>query len=64
MSTGVREPAFETKRLVLYAGMAVAGLVFVSTLFLPVSNSVAQLIAALAFGVMSGLWLGYLVCSL
>ena len=53
-----------TKRRVMYAGMVVAGLVFVSTLVLPVSPADARLVAALSFGVMSGLWLGHLVYSI
>jgi hypothetical protein len=52
------------KRRVVYAGMVLAGIVFVSTLILPVSTAVSQLIAALSFGVMAGLWLGHLVYSL
>ena len=54
----------ETKRRVMYAGMVVAGLVFVSTLVLPVSPEVGRVVAALSFGVMSGLWLGQLVYSI
>lgn len=52
------------KRRLVYAGMMLAGVLFVSTLWLPVSTVVSQLVAALAFGVMSGLWLGHLVHSL
>lgn len=54
----------ETKRRVMYAGMVIAGLVFVSTLVLPVSPEVGRLLAALSFGVMSGLWLGQLLYSI
>lgn len=54
----------ETKRRVMYVAMGLAGLVFVSTVILPVSTSTAQLLAVLSFGLMSGLWLGYLMCSL
>lgn len=64
MSVADRLADRETKRRVMYAGMALAGFVFVSTLFLPVSPAVAQLVAALAFGVMAGLWLGQLVYSI
>ena len=53
-----------TKRRVMYAGMVIAGLVFVSSLFLPISATAAELVAALAFGVMAGLWLGHLVYSI
>ena len=53
-----------TKRRVMYGGMVVAGAVFVSTVALPISGSTAGLVAMLAFGVMSGLWLGQLVYSL
>ena len=56
------DPRVKTR--VMYGGMVLAGLVFVSTLVLPVSIPVAQLVAALSFGVMSGLWLGQLVHSL
>lgn len=51
------------KDRVVYAAMVLAGGVFVSTLVLPVGDSVAQLVAALAFGLMSGLWLSHLVYS-
>ncbi len=64
MSVTSRLAETDTKRRVVYAGMGLAGLVFVSTLVLPVSRPVAQLIAALSFGVMAGLWLGYLVYSI
>lgn len=53
-----------TKRRVLYAAMILLGLVFVTTPVLPVTTDVAQLLAVLLFGVMSGLWLGLLVWSL
>lgn len=53
-----------TKRRVMYGGMVIAGIVFVSTIALPVSPPVAQLVAALSFGVMAGLWLGQLVYSI
>ena len=53
-----------TKRRILYAAMVALGVVFISTPVLPVSTGVAQLVAALVFGVMSGLWLGLLVWSL
>ena len=53
-----------TKRRVMYALMALAGLAFVSTLVLPVPVEVRQFVAALTFGVMSGLWLGHLIYSL
>lgn len=62
VASRLADPA--TKRRVLYAGMVIAGLVFVSTLFLPVSPAVARLVAALSFGVMAGLWLGHLVHSI
>lgn len=64
MSVAARLADPETKRRVMYAGMVIAGLVFVSTLFLPVSTTIAQLVAVLAFGVMAGLWLGHLVYSI
>ena len=64
MASQLRLADPDTKRRVMYAGMVIAGIVFVSTLFLPVSAGVAQLIAALSFGVMSGLWLGQLVYSI
>lgn len=62
VATRLADPA--TKRSVMYAGMVVAGLVFISTLFLPLSPAVARLVAALSFGVMAGLWLGHLVYSI
>jgi len=64
MSIASRLAGRETKRRVVYAGMVLAGLVFVSTLALPVSTPVAQLVAVFSFGVMSGLWLGHLVYSI
>jgi hypothetical protein len=51
------------KDRLVYAAMVLAGGVFVSTLVLPVGDSIAQLLAALAFGLMSGLWLSHLVYS-
>jgi hypothetical protein len=51
------------KDRLVYGAMVLAGGVFVSTLVLPVGDSVAQLLAALAFGLMSGLWLSHLVYS-
>lgn len=45
---------------VLYAGMVVAGLVFVSSLVLPLSPEASGTVATLSFGVMSGLWLAHL----
>lgn len=45
---------------ILYAGMVLAGLVFVSSLVLPVAAPVARTVATLSFGVMSGLWLAHL----
>lgn len=53
-----------TKRLLLYGAMVVAGAIMVSTVIAPLPTAVAQLVAALSFGVMSGLWLGHLVHSL
>ena len=53
-----------TKRRVMYGLMVLVGLAFVSTLVLPVSVEVRRFVAALSFGVMSGLWLGHLVYSL
>ena len=64
MSTQTRLADESTKRRVMYGGMVAAGIVFVSTLVLPVSPAVGQLIAALAFGVMAGLWIGQLVYSI
>lgn len=64
MSIATRLADRRTKRRVMYAGMVIAGLVFVSTLVLPLSTTVARLVAALAFGVMAGLWLGHLVYSI
>ena len=64
MSLASRVADREAKRRVMYAAMGVAGLVFVSTLVLPVSTQAAQFVAALSFGVMSGLWLGHLVYSI
>lgn len=53
-----------TKRRILYTAMLLTGAIFVSTLVLPVGESIAQVLAVLSFGVMSGLWLGHLVYSL
>jgi len=64
MSIATRLSEWETKRRFVYAGMTLAGLLFVSTLVLPVSPPIAQLIAVFSFGVMSGLWLGHLVYSI
>lgn len=60
MSSTMRigERTVETRTL--YAGMVLAGLVFVSSLLLPVSTAVSRVVATLAFGVMSGLWLAHL----
>ena len=57
-------PSDRQKRRLLYGAMVVLGAVFVSTTALPVADATAQLLAVLAFGVMSGLWLGHLVHSL
>ena len=57
-------PTDRQKRRLLYGAMVVMGAVFVSTLALPVADATAQLVAVLAFGTMSGLWLGHLVHSL
>ena len=51
------------KQRLIYGAMVLAGGVFVSTLFLPIDQSSAQFIAALSFGLMSGLWLSHLVHS-
>jgi hypothetical protein len=51
------------KHRLVYGAMVLAGCVFISTLVLPVAESTAQLLAALAFGLMSGLWLSHLVYS-
>lgn len=64
MSVASRLADREAKRTVMYAAMVLAGLVFVSTLVLPLPAATNQLVAALAFGVMSGLWLGHLVYSI
>lgn len=64
MSVEGRLQGAQSKRRILYGGMFVAGVIFISTLVLPVSEPVAQLLAVLSFGVMSGLWLGHLVYSL
>ena len=64
MATRSRLADVETKRRVMYAGMVIAGIVFVSTLILPVTPAVGQLLAALSFGVMAGLWIGQLVYSI
>jgi hypothetical protein len=53
----------KTKRRVVYGVMSLAGIVFVSTLVLPVSEPTAQFLATLSFGLMSGLWLAHLVYS-
>jgi hypothetical protein len=55
------EAAF--KRRLVYVVMGLAGIGFVSTPFLPVSESTAQFVAVLLFGIMSGLWLGNLIRS-
>lgn len=52
------------KRRILYGAMFLVGALFVSTMILPVSESIAQLLAVLSFGVMSGLWIAHLVYSL
>ena len=52
-----------TKGRLIYAALLVAGGVFVLSLALPVSEGTAQFVAALSFGLMSGLWLGHLVHS-
>lgn len=54
----------QNKRRVVYGVMGVAGLVFLSTLVLPVSETTAQFLATLSFGVMSGLWLAHLIYSI
>jgi uncharacterized membrane protein YuzA (DUF378 family) len=53
----------KAKHRVVYGVMGLAGVVFVSTLVLPVSERTAQFIATLSFGLMSGLWLAHLVYS-
>ena len=53
-----------SKRRLVYALMVILGAVFVSTTVLPVAEPIAQLLAVLTFGVMSGLWLAHLVYSL
>lgn len=53
-----------SKRQILYAAMVLVGIGFVTTPVLPVAIGTAQVLAALLFGVMSGLWLGLLVWSL
>lgn len=53
-----------TKRRLLYGAMGLLGIGFVAAPMLPVATGVAQLLAVLLFGVMSGLWLGLLVWSL
>lgn len=60
-SSALKESQIKTR--IMYGGMVLAGAVFVSTLVLPVPDPVARIIAAIAFGVMSGLWLGQLVYS-
>ena len=65
MATIDRMPTDEgSKRRILYAAMVVVGVGFVTTPVLPVPIGTAQILAALLFGVMSGLWLGLLVWSL
>ncbi|MFC6733440.1 hypothetical protein [Haladaptatus sp. DYSN1] len=64
MATATVPETIQTKRRLVYGAMVLAGILFVSTLVLPVPQATAQLIAALAFGVMSGLWLAHLLYSL
>ena len=60
MSSEMRigERTVETRTL--YAGMVLAGAVFVSSLVLPVAPAASRVVATLSFGVMSGLWLAHL----
>lgn len=45
----------------VYTGMVIVGILFVSTLVLPVTDPVARTVATVAFGLMSGLWLATLL---
>ncbi len=53
-----------SKRRILYTLMVALGAVFVSTAVLPLESAISQLVAVLAFGVMTGLWLAHLIYSL
>lgn len=64
MSVEIKSPTPVTKQRIVYGIMVLMGLIFISTLMLPVSEATARFIAALSFGVMSGLWLSHLVYSL
>jgi hypothetical protein len=54
----------KTKHRVVYGAIVLTGIVFVSTLVLPVPETTAQFLAVLSFGLMSGLWLAHLVYSI
>lgn len=54
----VGDRTFDTR--ILYVGMVLMGIVFVSTPVLPVSAGVGRTLSTLAFGLMSGLWLAHL----
>lgn len=52
------------KEKTLYLLMGVAGVAFISTLILPVETEIAQFLAVLFFGIMTGLWLSHLIYNI